>query len=260
MPTNSLGFGAYYPIDSIIHQLDPRVKIIITVSLMTLIFTTTQLWTYLLVGVLLVTISCLGKVMSVCLRRIRSIWLLLVLMMGITILLTPGRPILSTIATYEGVKVATQMALRLVLIVTISSLLTLTTSPFSLTRGIESMLTPFRKIGVPVSEIAMIIQLTLRFIPTFMRERDKIMKAQAARGYGLETKSFIEKSKGMMVLVVPLLASSFRRVDELAGSMDARCYVVGARRSNLREMKLRQRDYWTLFIIAIFVTSMIIFR
>lgn len=261
MSASPLGFGAYYPVNSPIHQLDPRIKIIVTFLLMTVVFTTTPNWVYFLIGGLLMIIMKLGKVTLICLRRLYSIWVLLVVMTGISMVLTTGRPLFPNWPflpiTYEGFILGIQMTSRLMIALLISSLLTLTTSPFLLTQGIEAMLNPLKKIGAPISEIAMIIQLSLRFIPTFMQERDKIMKAQAARGYTVD-KKFIARSKGMLVLVVPLLSSAFRRVDELANAMDARGYVVGMERSSIKKMKMRSIDYWIMVAVIMFVVGMML--
>jgi len=255
MSTNSLGFGAYYPVNSPIHQLDPRLKITATILLMTIIFTTTHIWMYLLIGASIGIVLYLGKITLICIKRLRFIWLLLMVMTGISMLVIPGRPLFPDVTTipisYEGTIHGIKMTVRLVLVLTISSVLTLTTTPFLLTIAIESMLMPFKKIGIPISEIAMIIQLTLRFIPTFMQEREKIMKAQSARGHSIQSKKVTKQAKSMMVLVVPLLIAAFKRVDELANAMDARGYVVGKTRTSLKTMKLAQRDYLFAFCIGI---------
>jgi len=264
MSTNSLGFGAYYPVDSIIHQLDPRIKIIVTIFLLALIFTTASLWIYLFIGVFLSMVAYLGKVTVICLRRLRSVWVLLVMMTGISMILTAGRPLFPSLTfllvTYEGAILGLQMALRLVFALTISSILTLTTTPFLMTRGIEALLKPLKKVGVPTSAIAMIIQLTLRFIPTFMQERDKMMKAQSARGYTVDSKNFVEKAKGMLALVVPLLSSAFKRVDELANAMDARGYVVGLERSSLKALKLSRVDYLVMVVVGAMIVIIVLVR
>jgi len=257
MSTNSFAFGAYWPVDSRIHRIDPRIKIIITILLMILIFTTTSSWIYLFIGVLLSVICYFGKIISICLKRIRSILLLLIVMPGISMILTAGRPLFPSLSflsfSYEGMIIGIHLSVRLIFTLMITSILTLTTTPFLMMRAIETMLKPLKKVGVPISEIAMIIQLTFRFIPTFMQEQNRIIKAQSARGYTVETKRFIEKSKGMLALVVPLLSLAFRRVDELANAMDARGYVVGIKRSNIHQMKFSTVDYCLLIVVVVVV-------
>lgn len=256
MSVNNLGFGAYYPINSPIHRLDPRIKIIATILLMSVIFSTDEPWIYVLMGGILLVIMPIGKITLICLKRLRSIWLLLLVMTSISMLLIEGRPLFINHPflpiTYEGFVVGVQMTSRLILVLLISSILTLTTSPFLLTEALEKMLKPVKKMGVIVSITAMIIQLSLRFIPTFTSERDKIMKAQAARGYTVD-KNIIAQSKGMLVLVVPLLFTAFRRVEELAAGMDARGFVVGRARTSVREIRMMVIDYVVLIGVVMFV-------
>lgn len=263
MSINSLGFGAYYPIKSPIHAIDPRLKIIITIILITVIFTTTNIWTYTLLGVLLCIILHFGKIASICIKRLRAIWILLVVLPIISMILIPGRPLFPNSSflplSYEGAITGALMTARLIFALVTSSILTLSTSPFLLTSAIEKMFNPFKKIGIPVSEVAMIIQLTLRFIPTFVQEREKIMKAQSARGYAFDAKGVIEKTKKMLVLVVPLLVLAFKRVDDLANAMDARGYVVGIKRTSAKKMELSRNDYFIATVVVIVVIGGMIF-
>ena len=144
------------------------------------------------------------------------------------------------------------MALRLIFLITGASLLTLTTSPISLTDGIEKLLNPFRRIGVPAHELAMMMTIALRFIPTLLEETDKIMKAQMARGADFESGNVINRAKAMIPLLVPLFISAFRRADELALAMEARCYRGGENRTRMKQLKLKFIDFGAILITTVF--------
>jgi energy-coupling factor transport system permease protein len=154
--------------------------------------------------------------------------------------------------TREGLYQAGFMGLRLVFLITGASLLTLTTSPIALTDGIEKLLNPFKKIGMPAHELAMMMTIALRFIPTLLEETDKIMKAQMARGADFETGNLINRAKAMVPLLVPLFISAFRRADELALAMEARCYRGGEQRTRMKQLKLEFRDYSAILVTAAF--------
>ncbi|GAW90877.1 cobalt transporter permease protein CbiQ [Calderihabitans maritimus] len=165
---------------------------------------------------------------------------------------TPGQPIFHwgpLTITLEGAKRGVFMSLRLVFLVLIASLLTLTTSPMSLTDGLERMLRPGQKIGIPAHEIAMMMTIALRFIPTLLEETEKIMKAQMARGADFESGNFLQRAKSLLPLLVPLFISAFRRADELAVAMEARCYRGGEHRTRMKELKLGRQDYIALAVM-----------
>jgi energy-coupling factor transport system permease protein len=154
--------------------------------------------------------------------------------------------------TYEGLSQGAFMAIRLILLITGTSILTLTTSPIALTDGIERLLSPFRKIGVPAHELAMMMTIALRFIPTLLEETDKIMKAQMARGADFESGNLINRAKNMVPLLVPLFISAFRRADDLAMAMEARCYRGGENRTRLKELKMTSLDIATYAVFVLF--------
>jgi energy-coupling factor transport system permease protein len=154
--------------------------------------------------------------------------------------------------TREGLYQAGFMGLRLIFLVTGASFLTLTTSPIALTDGIEKLLNPFKKIGMPAHELAMMMTIALRFIPTLLEETDKIMKAQMARGADFETGNLINRAKAMVPLLVPLFISAFRRADELALAMEARCYRGGEKRTRMKQLRLKFGDYNAILITAVF--------
>jgi len=157
--------------------------------------------------------------------------------------------------TYEGLSQGAFMAIRLILLITGTSILTLTTSPIALTDGIERLLSPFRKIGVPAHELAMMMTIALRFIPTLLEETDKIMKAQMARGADFESGNLINRAKNMVPLLVPLFISAFRRADDLAMAMEARCYRGGENRTRLKELKMTSLDIATYAVFVLFAIS-----
>ena len=158
-------------------------------------------------------------------------------------------------ATLEGVYMAVRMVVRLIMLIISSSLLTLTTTPIQLTDGIEYLLKPFKKIGVPSHEIAMMMTIALRFIPTLLDETDKIIKAQQARGADFESGNLMQRAKSLVPILVPLFISAFRRADELAMAMEARCYVGGDKRTRMNVMALSKVDYVGIAAILFYVTA-----
>ena len=170
---------------------------------------------------------------------------------------TPGGTILYTLGplkiTTTGLRLAVFMGLRLIFLIIGTSLLTLTTSPISLTAGIEHILKPFSRIGVPAHELAMMMTIALRFIPTLIEEAEKIMKAQMARGADFESGNIVKRAKGLVPLLVPLFISAFRRADELAVAMESRCYRGGQNRTRMKQLKIQPRDYQALAVTLIMV-------
>jgi len=196
------------------------------------------------------------------LRGLRMIIYVILITVALNVLSSEGKTVLFEYrwirVTLEGIFAAIKMSSRLVLLITGASLLTLTTSPLQLADAIEFCLKPFSRIGVPSHEIAMMMTITLRFIPTLLEEMEKIMKAQAARGADFETGGLIKRAKSLVPLLVPLFISSFRRADELADAMDARCYRGGNGRTKLKVMRLVPRDYGALAAITLFVGGVIL--
>ena len=192
-------------------------------------------------------------------NAIKPLWIIIVFTMGIHIFTTPGNSIISygiINITDNGLAMGLQMAARLVFLILFSSLLTYTTSPIRLTDGIEHLLNPFRRIGVPAHELAMMMTIALRFIPTLLDETDRIMKAQSARGADFVTGSIIQRAKNMVPLLVPLFISAFRRADELAIAMEARCYRGGINRTRMKELSITWVDYVGLG--AVFIVTAIL--
>lgn len=253
--------GQYVDTGSPIHRLDPRTKIILLLAFLILLFSAGSPLGYALIFAASAGIIILSKIpLKFILRGLKPMLFILIFTTLINLFVTPGKPLWSaelfwgwTVKiSYEGVKMAALMCVRLLLLVVMSSLLTLTTSPMALTDGIERLLRPLSKIRVPSAEIAMMMTIAIRFIPTLAEEADKIMKAQTARGADFESGNLIHRVKAMLPLLVPLFISAFRRADDLAVAMDARCYGTGAKRTHLKEIKFGRPDLAAGIIFAVF--------
>ena len=211
--------GQYYPADSILHRLDPRVKFIGTFLFLISLFVADGIWGYVLATVFLVAIVGLSKVpVKFMLKGLKPLCLILIITLAFNLFLVPGEVIWEfgfLKLTYEGIRQAVKIGIRLIYLVIGSSVMTLTTTPNQLTDGLERILNPLKKIKVPVHEISMMMSIALRFIPILMEETDKIMKAQIARGADFESGNLIQKAKSLIPLLVPLFISAFRRADDL---------------------------------------------
>lgn len=255
--------GQYYTVDSPIHRLDPRLKLISVFVYVICLFIINDVYSYAFSIVALAAIIAASKVpLKFILRGIKSILIIIILTALINVLTTKGIHVLYELGwftiTLEGVYMATKMVVRLIMLIVSSSLLTLTTTPIQLTDGIEYLLKPFQRIGVPSHEIAMMMTIALRFIPTLLDETDKIMKAQQARGADFETGGLVQKAKSLVPILVPLFISAFRRADELAMAMEARCYHGGDNRTRMNVMVLHKIDYVAMGCICGFVACTII--
>ncbi len=247
--------GQYYQTESLIHRLDPRVKLVATLVYILSLFLTEEPLGYGIALLFLVLVIRLSKVpFRFMIRGMKSILFLLLLTVAFNLFLTPGEPLITLwklTITKEGLKVAVLMAVRLTFLIIGSSVMTLTTTPNHLTDGMERLLKPFRKVRVPVHEIAMMMSIALRFIPILMEETDKIMKAQIARGADFESGNIIKKAKALVPLLVPLFISAFRRANDLAMAMEARCYRGGDNRTKMKPLVYTQADrlaYTTLIL------------
>ena len=248
--------GQYYPGDTFIHRLDSRIKIIIVALFIASLFFINDFYPYILiVAFILITVHFSKVPLSYILKGLRPLMLLILITFFINIFMTKGEVLYeigSLAVTKEGLRQAIFMALRLILLITGTSLLTLTTSPLSLTDGIEKLLSPFKKLGLPAHELAMMMTIALRFIPTLLEETDKIMKAQMARGADFESGNILRRAKNLVPLLVPLFINAFRRADELATAMEARCYRGGDNRTRLNELVLKKADIVTLGAMMLF--------
>lgn len=249
--------GQYYRTESIIHKLDPRVKIIGTFVFLVAIFMVNNAIGYAIAGLFLVMNIKLSNVpVKFIFRGMRSIFLLLMISVLFNLFLTPGDPIFTVWkikVTKEGLKLAAKMAVRLVFLITGSSLMTLTTTPNNLTDGLESILKPLKLVHVPVHEISMMMSIALRFIPILLEETDKIMKAQMARCADFETGSIINRAKNMVPLLVPLFISAFRRAMDLAMAMEARCYRGGEGRTKMKPLVYHKEDKVAYVVLVLFL-------
>ncbi len=238
--------GQYYPTDSVIHKLDPRVKLAGTLIFIISLFAFGKIESYLLATVFLIVVIRLSKVpFKFMIKGLRMIFILLIITVLFNLFLVPGTVVVQFWVfkiTKEGIRTAVAMAVRLIYLIIGSSVMTLTTTPNDLTDGLEKALSPLKKIHVPVHEIAMMMSIALRFIPILMEETDKIMKAQQARGADFESGNLIQRAKNMVPLLVPLFISAFRRANDLAMAMEARGYHGGEGRTKMRPLVYQRRD------------------
>ena len=255
--------GQYYPADSVIHKLDPRTKLFATLLFIISVFSFDGIVGFIVMTALLFGVIALSKVpLSFMLRGLKAIMILLVIAGLFNLFLTPGQVLWSIWKihiTREGLRNAVLMTIRMVYLIMGSSVMTLTTTPNQLTDGLEKALKPLQKINVPVHEIAMMMSIALRFIPILIEETDKIMKAQMARGADFETGGLVKKAKNMVPLLVPLFVSAFRRANDLALAMEARCYVGGEGRTKMMPLVYHKVDRLAyVVVIAYFVLLMVI--
>lgn len=257
--------GQYIPGESVLHKSDPRTKIILTFAYMIIIFIIKSYAGFAaMVAFTLLAVVLSGIPVKYTLKGLKPILVIIVFTMVINAFSTGGTPVFSAgilrSITYEGINTAVIMALRLVLLVVGASLLTLTTTPILLTDGIEKLLQPFKKIGVPAHELAMMMTIALRFIPTLLEETDKIMKAQAARGAEFDTGNLVQRAKSFVPVLVPLFVSAFRRADELATAMESRCYRGSIGRTRMRQLKLGKADAEIAAATVLFFAGMLFLK
>lgn len=240
--------GQYYPAKSVIHALDPRVKIVGTLVYLVSLFTFKSILGYVIATLFLAACVKLSEVpLSFMVKGLKPVFFLLMITIVFNLFLTPGEDLLVQMGplkiTESGLRTAVYMAIRFVYLIMGSSLMTLTTTPNSLTDGLERLMNPLNRIKIPVHEIAMTMSIALRFIPILLEETDKIMKAQIARGADLENGNLIQKAKAMIPILVPLFVSSFRRANDLAMAMEARCYRGGKGRTKMKPLIYHRVDY-----------------
>ena len=254
-----VAFGQYYPADSIIHRLDARVKMLITLLFVIAIFFIKSYFGFMLTAIILIGIVLLAKLpmMSV-LKSVKGVMFIILFTAILNLFLIKKGEVLWSwkifTITKDGVHTTIKMVLRLVLLISGASLLSLTTTPVALADGVESLMSPLKLIKVPVRDIAMIMSIALRFIPTLFEETNKIISAQKARGASFDTGGLFARAKAMLPVLIPLFVNSFRRADELAFAMDARCYNATDNRTKMKKAKFGVWDAFALlFIISYFV-------
>ena len=257
--------GQYFPSDSPLHRLDARVKLVITLLYIVSLFLIKNFIGYAFVIIALAIVIKVSKVpFKFMVKGLKSLVFIIIFTALINVFTVKGGETLVTFwklsITTEGVFFAIKMALRIILLIIGSSLLTLTTTPIKLTDGIEALLKPLSKIGVPAHDIAMMMTIALRFIPTLLDETDKIIKAQQARGADFDTGRLRDKARALVPILVPLFISAFRRADELAMAMESRCYNGGANRTRMNVMKVTSIDYTAIILFVVYWVVIIAMR
>ncbi len=247
--------GQFYPTNSIIHNLDPRVKILLTFVIIITLFMIKSVYAYIFTAVFIFAVILMARVpFGFVFKGVKPLVFILAFTAVLNLFMTDGRIIFKFWifkATYEGLYYALSMMVRLVMLVLVTSILTLTTSPIVLTNGIEKLLNPLKKIKLPVHELAMMMTIALRFIPTLLEETDKIIKAQSSRGADFASGNIIRKAKAMIPILIPLFISAFRRADELASAMECRCYHGGEGRTSFRVLKMGYNDMLSAICVVL---------
>jgi len=254
--------GQYYPADSVLHRLDPRVKLVGTLAFLISLFLFDNLIGYVIAGLFLAMVIKLSKVpFSFIVRGLKAIVVLMLFTVTFNLFLTDGQILWQwkfIKITVEGIQTAVFMALRLIFLIIGSSLMTLTTTPNQLTDGLETGLAPLKKLHVPVHEISMMMSIALRFIPILLEETDKIMKAQQARGADFEEGKLLERAKALVPVLVPLFVSAFRRANDLAMAMEARCYRGGEGRTRMKPLKYGKQDAFAYLCLMAYLVLVVV--
>ena len=255
--------GQYFPGATIVHRLDPRTKLVLTVVYITALFMASGVLGYLLMLTVLVTCLAVSRISpKAAVRGLRPIFIILIIMGILNVFFTRGETVFlefgSIVISREGLFTALFMVSRMIMLFVGTFLLTYTTSPIALTDGIERILNPLKKIRMPVHELAMMMSIALRFIPTLIEETDKIMSAQKSRGADFETGGLIKRAKAILPIIIPLFVSAFRRADELAVAMESRCYHGGEGRTRMKTLKAAARDYVALLSGAALIAAVVL--
>jgi energy-coupling factor transport system permease protein len=257
--------GQYYPAESVIHKLDPRVKLFSTLIYIIALFSFRGIAAWVFITAALVAVVRISQVpFSFIVKGLKAIVMILIITACFNLLLTPGNVTYWSYGPFKltdtGITNALMMMVRLIYLIIGTSLMTLTTTPNQLTDGLETSLAPLNKIHVPVHAIAMMMSIALRFIPILIEETDKIMKAQMARGADFEHGNLIQKAKNMVPLLVPLFVSAFRRADDLAMAMEARCYNGGEGRTKMKPLRYKKEDRIAYMLVLGFLAGVIVLR
>lgn len=253
--------GQYFPGETSVHKLDPRTKLVLVIVYIVALFLAKGAASYALVAACLLAVIGISKIhLKVIVKSLKPLLLIIVLTALLNLFYGSGEPLVQFWIfkiTKQGIENAVFMVLRIALLVAGTFMLTYTTSPIALTDGLESLLGPLKKLGAPVHELAMMMCIALRFIPTLIEETDKIMSAQKARGADFESGNLLSRAKALIPILVPLFISAFRRADELATAMECRCYHGGEGRTKLHVLRYETRDYLTLAFYAALCAAMI---
>jgi len=252
MALKDITLGQYFPGNSLVHRLDPRTKLLATVLYIVALFLAHSFVSYgVMIALLGLSIAVSKVPLKSILRGMKPVLFIAMFTALLNLFYTPGEHVLVKVwvltITLEGVFSAFFMVLRIMMLIAGTFLLTYTTSPILLTDGLESLLSPLKKVKAPIHELSMMMSIALRFIPTLIEETDKIMSAQRARGADFESGSLVQRAKALIPLLVPLFISAFRRAEELATAMECRCYHGGEGRTRLRQLKYQSIDWMTIF-------------
>lgn len=249
-----VSFGQYYPVDSPVHRLDARIKLILTIVFVVAIFFVKSYFGFMLTAALLLTVILLSRVpIGSVLRSVKGILFIILFTAIINLFLIKDSEVLAHWSVFtitkNGVDTTAKMVLRLIMLITGASILSLTTTPVALSDGLESLMKPLKAIKVPVHDIAIIMSIALRFIPTLFEETNKIISAQKARGASFDTGGLIARAKALLPVLIPLFVNSFRRADELAFAMDARCYNATEHRTKMKVARLGLGDLIAALVV-----------
>lgn len=260
-----VAFGQYYPTGSVVHRMDPRMKLLLTIMFVVAIFFVNTYFGFMLTAAVLILIILIAKLpMLSVLKSVRAIIFIVIFAAVINLFMIRNGEVLWSWKvlqiTDQGVHTTIKMTLRLVLLISGASLLTLTTTPVEIADGTESLIKPLALIKVPVHDIAMIMSIALRFIPTLFEETQKIISAQKARGASFDTGGLIARAKALLPVLIPLFVNSFRRADELAFAMDARCYNATEKRTKMKVMRFGAADFVAFFLIAAYFVAVLLDR
>ena len=256
--------GQYFPGNTVIHRLDARCKIVAVVIFIAAIFTAKSYVSYAFLIAVTGTMIAVSRIpLKNFLHGLKPVVVILIFTAVLNMFFTPGRELFHVwkiVVTREGLERAVFMVLRIMILIAGTFLLTYTTAPIALTDGLERLFKPLKKLHVPVHEMAMMMSMALRFIPTLIEETDKIMSAQKARGADFDTGNIFQRAKALLPLLVPLFVSAFRRADELATAMESRCYHGGKGRTRMKQLTWAARDTVALLIFAAFLAAVIVLR
>ena len=257
--------GQFFPADTVVHRLDPRTKLLAVILYIVALFNARGVVTYAIMAAVLAACVLLSRVPFKSLTRgLKPVYIIVAFTAIMNMFFTAGTPVadvwLLRHITYEGIRSAIAMVLRIVMLIMGTFLLTYTTSPISLTDALEHLLSPLKKLKMPIHELAMMMSIALRFIPTLIEETDKIMSAQKARGADFESGNIFQRAKALVPILVPLFISAFRRADELATAMECRCYHGGEGRTALHVLRYKTADYLALVAFLAFTVGIIVLK
>lgn len=257
--------GRYVPSDSIIHKLDPRTKLLLLMIFIGIVFIANNTLTYAFLTAYIFCLMLLTNIsLPFILKGLKPVYFLVVFTLVLHLFMTKGGSVIFTIGSFEfyenGLKQGLLISLRFLLLVLMTTMVTLTTTPIQMTDGLESLLKPFSKLGLPVHELALMLSIALRFIPTLLEETDKIIKAQTARGVEFSTGSLAQRLKSLIPVLIPLFVNSFKRAEELAIAMESRGYKGGEGRTKYRKLVWKFKDTAMLIFIGLITALLIIYR